>query len=99
MQRSAIVRLMMIGTLTGAAILSACTQEVCYSADEEGFTKDSVRPAPGYVCVARLEERAAGADSVRPDPGFAAGADSVRPAPGFSVELITVRADSLRRRR
>ena len=42
----------------------------CYSADESGAVRDSVRPDPGFVCVASARVAPALADSVRPDPGI-----------------------------
>lgn len=45
--------------------------EYCYSEDQAGVVRDSVRPDPGYVCIASATVSNSGVapDSVRPDPG------------------------------
>lgn len=39
----------------------------CYATDATGVVRDSVRPDPGYVCVASAVGSPPAGDSVRPD--------------------------------
>lgn len=67
---------------TAASLLAiGCTEDesdFCFATDEAGVVSDSVRPDPGYVCVASVQRTPAGTDSVRPDPGASIKLQSVR---------------------
>lgn len=70
----------------------------CYSTDELGVVRDSVRPDSGYVCVATLHTSSTSQpDSVRPD-SFAMMSASAKSGVLQTIKLQVMRRDSLKRR-
>lgn len=65
---------------------NSATAQWCYWVDDTGTLRDSVRPDPGYVCVATVTVTTA--DSVRPDPGTGGGSAAMRSAPDMRASTV-----------